>query len=89
MAGRTLPLTTVLPKVLLVIFSLLLRPREFVTWPLRDDEKQHWSLKNMFPMAAYRQMVDMAQQNVLYIFTHDWSKLSQVKLHLARERLSN
>jgi AraC family transcriptional regulator of adaptative response/methylated-DNA-[protein]-cysteine methyltransferase len=35
-----------------------------------------------FPNAAYRQMVDMAQQNVLYIFTHDWSKLNQVKLHL-------
>ncbi len=36
----------------------------------------------MFPKAAYRQMVDLVQQNVLYIFTHDWSKLNQVKLHL-------
>jgi AraC family transcriptional regulator of adaptative response/methylated-DNA-[protein]-cysteine methyltransferase len=27
-------------------------------------------------------MVDMAQQNVLYIFTHDWSQLNKIKLHL-------
>ena len=48
-----------------------------------DDEKSALEvLKNMFPRAAYRQMVDMAQQNVLYIFTHDWSRLNQVKLHL-------
>src|SRR5688572_1392715 len=39
-------------------------------------------LKSMFPKATYRQMVDMTQQNVLYIFTHDWSKLNQIKLHL-------
>ncbi len=48
-----------------------------------DDEKAALGvLKNMFPKAAYRQMVDLVQQNVLYIFTHDWSKLNQVKLHL-------
>ena len=27
-------------------------------------------------------MVDLIQQNVLYIFTHDWSQLNQIKLHL-------
>ena len=27
-------------------------------------------------------MVDLIQQNALYIFTHDWNKLNQVKLHL-------
>jgi len=27
-------------------------------------------------------MVDLIQQNALYIFTHDWSKLHQIKLHL-------
>lgn len=48
-----------------------------------DDEQEALTvLKSMFPRAAYRQMVDMTQQNVLYIFTHDWSKLNQVKLHL-------
>lgn len=48
-----------------------------------DNENE--ALQNMkltFPNAAYRQMVDLSQQNVLYFFTHDWSKLNQVKLHL-------
>lgn len=35
-----------------------------------------------FPNASFRQMVDMMQQNALYIFTKDWSQLSSVKLHL-------
>ncbi|MEP7371928.1 MAG: methylated-DNA--[protein]-cysteine S-methyltransferase [Chitinophagaceae bacterium] len=48
-----------------------------------DDEKQALhSLLEMFPNAVYHQMVDLAQQNVLYIFTHDWTKLNQIKLHL-------
>jgi AraC family transcriptional regulator of adaptative response/methylated-DNA-[protein]-cysteine methyltransferase len=48
-----------------------------------DDERKALELlQNMFPRATYRQMVDMTQQNVLYIFTHDWSQLSQIKLHL-------
>ena len=48
-----------------------------------DDEKEALNeLQALFPLATYRQMVDLSQQNVLYIFTHDWSKLSQIKLHL-------
>ena len=47
-----------------------------------DEEKALSALKNRFPNASFRQMVDLAQQNVLYIFTHDWSKLHQIKLHL-------
>ncbi|MEO5996121.1 MAG: methylated-DNA--[protein]-cysteine S-methyltransferase [Chitinophagaceae bacterium] len=39
-------------------------------------------LKATFPNARYTQMVDMLQQNAMFIFTHDWSKLNQVKLHL-------
>jgi AraC family transcriptional regulator of adaptative response/methylated-DNA-[protein]-cysteine methyltransferase len=39
-------------------------------------------LRWMFPNARYHQMVDIIQQQALYLFTHDWSKLSQVKLHL-------
>ena len=27
-------------------------------------------------------MVDLIQQNAMFIFTHDWSKLHQIKLHL-------
>lgn len=40
------------------------------------------NLQAKFPAARYQQMLDMQQQNALYIFSHDWSKLSQVKLHL-------
>ena len=47
-----------------------------------DQEKTLQELKTKFPNAVYNQMVDLMQQNVLYIFTHDWSKLEDVKLHL-------
>jgi len=48
-----------------------------------DDEKKALeALQKVFPNADYKQMVDLVQQNVLYIFTHDWSKLNQIKLHL-------
>ncbi len=47
-----------------------------------DEHNALMHLQARFPNAEYRQMVDLMQQNVLYIFTHDWSKLSQVKLHL-------
>jgi AraC family transcriptional regulator of adaptative response/methylated-DNA-[protein]-cysteine methyltransferase len=48
-----------------------------------EDEKQALQvLTDMFPHAAYRQMVDLAQQNVLYIFSHDWTQLNKIKLHL-------
>jgi AraC family transcriptional regulator of adaptative response/methylated-DNA-[protein]-cysteine methyltransferase len=48
-----------------------------------DDESIAFSLlQNHFPNANFRQMVDLIQQNALYIFTHDWSKLDQIKLHL-------
>jgi len=39
-------------------------------------------MQNYFPNAYFRQMVDLIQQNALYIFTHDWTKLNQIKLHL-------
>ena len=35
-----------------------------------------------FPNAQYKQVVDMIKQNALYIFTQDWTKLNQIKLHL-------
>ena len=47
-----------------------------------DQDEALKVLQTKFPNAAYKQMVDLMQQNVLYIFTHDWSKLGQVKLHL-------
>ncbi|MEO5673893.1 MAG: methylated-DNA--[protein]-cysteine S-methyltransferase [Chitinophagales bacterium] len=39
-------------------------------------------LKNSFPNARLRQMLDLIQQNALYIFTHDWSQLHEIRLHL-------
>lgn len=39
-------------------------------------------LKNHFPNASFRKMVDLLQQNVLHIFNQDWTQLNQVKLHL-------
>jgi AraC family transcriptional regulator, regulatory protein of adaptative response / methylated-DNA-[protein]-cysteine methyltransferase len=48
-----------------------------------DDEQKAFSdLQQQFPNAHFKQMVDLIQQNALYIFTHDWSKLQQIKLHL-------
>lgn len=39
-------------------------------------------LKARFPQAEYIQLVDQAQQNALFIFGQDWSKLDNIKLHL-------
>lgn len=47
-----------------------------------DEEEALRILQSKFPNALYKQMVDLKQQNVLYIFTHDWSKLGEIKLHL-------
>jgi len=48
-----------------------------------DDEQQALSeLQRQFPKARFTQMLDLVQQHALYIFTHDWSKLHEVKLHL-------
>ena len=39
-------------------------------------------LRARFPNARFRQMTDLIQQNALYIFTQDWNRLKEVKLHL-------
>ncbi len=39
-------------------------------------------LLQKFPNAHYTQIVDSIQQNALFIFGQDWSKLGQIKLHL-------
>lgn len=39
-------------------------------------------LQEKFPNAEYHQMVDAIQQNAIFIFTQDWSKLGEIKLHL-------
>jgi AraC family transcriptional regulator of adaptative response/methylated-DNA-[protein]-cysteine methyltransferase len=49
-----------------------------------DTDEQHAldELKSTLPNARYSQMVDMIQQNALFVFSQDWSKLSEIKLHL-------
>lgn len=48
-----------------------------------DEAQQAFeALQQHFPNAQFRQVVDLVQQNALYIFTHDWKKLNQIKLHL-------
>jgi AraC family transcriptional regulator of adaptative response/methylated-DNA-[protein]-cysteine methyltransferase len=39
-------------------------------------------VKQRFPLATFKQMTDLIQQNALYFFTHEWTKPDQVKLHL-------
>ncbi len=39
-------------------------------------------LQKHFPNAAYNHFLDRVQQNAIFIFTQDWSKLSEIKLHL-------
>jgi AraC family transcriptional regulator of adaptative response/methylated-DNA-[protein]-cysteine methyltransferase len=47
-----------------------------------DEKKALMELKNLFPYAAFKQVVDTIQQNALFIFTQDWKNLSEIKLHL-------
>jgi len=49
---------------------------------VEEEENAFAQLKKQFPNAQFRQMVDLIQQNAFYIFTKDWDKLDQVKLHL-------
>ncbi len=49
---------------------------------IEENQKSLEDLKQHFPNADFKQMLDLAQQNALFIFTHDWSKLNEVKLHL-------
>jgi len=47
-----------------------------------NDKEALKTLQNSFPSAHYKQMVDLIQQNALYIFTHDWKDLDKIRLHL-------
>jgi AraC family transcriptional regulator, regulatory protein of adaptative response / methylated-DNA-[protein]-cysteine methyltransferase len=47
-----------------------------------EEEVALQELKNQFPNAKYRQLSDTIQQNALFIFTQDWNKLHEIKLHL-------
>jgi AraC family transcriptional regulator of adaptative response/methylated-DNA-[protein]-cysteine methyltransferase len=47
-----------------------------------DEKKALDDLINKFPNAAFTRKLDLVQQNALFIFQNDWSKLKQIKLHL-------
>lgn len=40
------------------------------------------NLKSKFPNATIQRKLDLLQQNALFIFQNDWSKLPEIKLHL-------
>jgi len=47
-----------------------------------DENMALQTLQNKFPEAIYTQLADLEQQNALFIFNHDWTKLREIKLHL-------
>lgn len=53
-----------------------------MTFVEKDELSALDELKEKFPNAKYQQQLDAIQQNALSIFTQDWNKLSEIKLHL-------
>lgn len=47
-----------------------------------DEVKALEKLVSKFPNACFSRKLDMLQQNALFIFQNDWSKLPEIKLHL-------
>lgn len=47
-----------------------------------DEDQALELLKDIFPNAHYKQVVDAIQQNALFVFSQDWNKLDEIKLHL-------
>ena len=47
-----------------------------------DENESLQFLTQKFPNAHYNQLVDMHQQNALFIFNQDWKGLNKIKLHL-------
>jgi len=47
-----------------------------------DETATFAKLQAHFPKANYHRVLDMLQQNALFIFTQDWSRLNEIKLHL-------
>jgi len=47
-----------------------------------NESEAFAELQSRFPNATFRPIVDLNQQNALFIFQYDWSKLNQIKLHL-------
>ena len=49
---------------------------------IEESEQAFAELQNHFPNASYFQKVDTIQQDALFIFRNDWTKLNKIKLHL-------
>src|SRR5690606_23969758 len=49
---------------------------------INDEQVAISAMQSYYPNAVFEQKIDLIQQNALHIFTHDWDKLNQVKLHL-------
>jgi len=49
---------------------------------IEDEQTAIAILQGHFPNAGLVQAIDALQQNALCIFSHDWSKIHQIKLHL-------
>jgi AraC family transcriptional regulator of adaptative response/methylated-DNA-[protein]-cysteine methyltransferase len=47
-----------------------------------QEEKAFNDLMDKFPNATFTRKLDLLQQNALFIFQNDWSKLTEIKLHL-------
>jgi AraC family transcriptional regulator of adaptative response/methylated-DNA-[protein]-cysteine methyltransferase len=48
-----------------------------------EEEQTAFALmQSHFPNASFNRKLDLMQQNALFIFQNDWSKLSKIKLHL-------
>ncbi len=47
-----------------------------------DEKKALHDLINKFPNASYTRNLDLLQQNALFIFQNDWTKLHEIRLHL-------
>jgi AraC family transcriptional regulator of adaptative response/methylated-DNA-[protein]-cysteine methyltransferase len=47
-----------------------------------SEESGFENLQLKFPNATFSRKLDLVQQNALFIFQNDWSKLSEIKLHL-------
>lgn len=53
-----------------------------MTFADEGEEEAFERMKSSLPNAAYRRRTDRNQQNALFVFTQDWSKLDEIKLHL-------
>jgi AraC family transcriptional regulator of adaptative response/methylated-DNA-[protein]-cysteine methyltransferase len=47
-----------------------------------DEPAAFADLRSRFPNARLHQLTDLIQQNALYIFSQDWHRLQEIKLHL-------